>query len=496
VDRIVTKKLLYKAEYNDINSKENLPDLTVEEIRNVLMIIDKGIIHNEYNQSCRHEYELNGFPINFRGVLEGTRKDISFIYKIKTSEVDYQTGKVLFFRINNDRQKVSIVSFFTKPKNNTSEHRIYQIGPKTSDSMELINSFVSERVQPETEGFSEEELVIFYENMKNSKEFSTFSDTIKHYILLNLIRTDEEGVINSKYEEINKEYLEIRNRIRENYEKEEVTEEIKAGKSLELPSSLEQKIKPSKTTISTSKSLLYKQEYKNIENIPEITPEQIGDILVQLQMIPHYLDYEINPFSVNFRNIKNGTRKDLSYHYAHMVPIFSDTPDEQGITQIIRYNIKERVIKVDMVSFFTIIKDGVSEFRIYQIGRRYGTDDLTVNDLYGLGELNYDVKLYDEAIKLFKRGLEIKKDDLDFLVILGLCYVCKEEFGEAVRVYQKVLEIDSEDAITWDNLGIAYERSGDLENARKAYQKASGLEPEDKEIKEHFEQIDNRFKQG
>ncbi len=32
---MVSKKLLYKAEYEDINSKEDLPDLTVEDIRSI-----------------------------------------------------------------------------------------------------------------------------------------------------------------------------------------------------------------------------------------------------------------------------------------------------------------------------------------------------------------------------------------------------------------------------------------------------------------------------
>lgn len=403
---------------------------------------------------------------------------------------------MLFLRINNDRQMVNIVSFFTKPKNSTSEHRIYQIGPKTSDSMEMINSFISERIKPETEGFSEEELVIFYEKLKNSKEFSTFSDTIKLHILFNLIRSDENGVINSKYEEINEEYLEIRNRIREDYEKEEVTDSLQGIKDSELSSNLDQKIKPSKTTISVTKSLLYKTTVSVTKSLLyKFTPEQIGEILINIQMIPHFLDYEEKTQPINFRNIKEGTRKDLSFHYAHMVPIFGDTPDAQGFAQIIGQEIKSRIIKVDIISFLTNIKNGATKLRIYQIGRRYGADDLTVDDLYGLGELNYDAELYDEAIKLFKRGLEIKQDDPDILALLGLCYVCKDEFTEAVRLYKKALEIDSEDAITWDNLGIAYEYLKDLENARKAYQKAFELEPEDNEIKEHFEQIDNRFNQ-
>ena len=154
------------------------------------------------------------------------------------------------------------------------------------------------------------------------------------------------------------------------------------------------------------------------------------------------------------------------------------------------------MIKVDNVSFFTNVKDGINEHRIYQIGARYEAKEFTVNDLFGLGELNYGAELYDEAIKLFMRGLEIDKDNPDFLVHLGLCYICKDEFSEAVRLYQKALEINSEDAITWENLGIAYEYLKDKENAKKAYQKAFELEPEDKEIKEHFEKIENRFNQG
>lgn len=58
---------------------------------------------------------------------------------------------------------------------------------------------------------------------------------------------------------------------------------------------------------------------------------------------------------------------------------------------------------MDIVSFFTIPKDGKFEHRIYQLGRRYGSDEYTINDLFGLGELNYDIKNYDKTIEFYTR---------------------------------------------------------------------------------------------
>ena len=70
---MVTKSLLYKNKYQDIDSVDSLPDLHSEDIGQLLVDIDR--IWPFIN--C----EFKTFPVNFRNILEGTRKDIVFSYK-------------------------------------------------------------------------------------------------------------------------------------------------------------------------------------------------------------------------------------------------------------------------------------------------------------------------------------------------------------------------------------------------------------------------------
>ncbi|MFX1591975.1 MAG: tetratricopeptide repeat protein [Promethearchaeota archaeon] len=244
--------------------------------------------------------------------------------------------------------------------------------------------------------------------------------------------------------------------------------------------------------MSRTKSMIYNKEYNENEPVPELDINQIGEILIEAEMIPHFLDYELVNHEVNFRNIKEGTREDIIFHYVDYLPIFQEPKDRIESVQINGYRYRDTITKVDIVSFFTNPKEGKYEHRIYQIGARYGSDDLSINDLYGLGELNYDIDDYDKAIKFYNQVLEYEPDDANILNNLGLAYVCKQEYGRAIHLYKKALEFESDDAIIWDNLGLAYEYNGDYEKAKEVYQTALKIDPNDPEIKEHLKEIQKK----
>lgn len=243
--------------------------------------------------------------------------------------------------------------------------------------------------------------------------------------------------------------------------------------------------------MSKTKSIIYKKQYSEEKTIPDLDVNQIGEILIEVDMIPHFLDYELVSHDVNFRNIREGTRNDIIYHYVDTLPIFKKSKKGGEYAQINSYKYRDTITKVDIVSFFTNPKEGKFEHCIYQIGARYGSDEYTINDLYGLGELNYDIEDYDKAIKFYNKALEYEPDDAAILTNLGLAHVYKQEYEKAIHLYKKALEIESEDAIIWDNLGLAYEYNGDYKKAEAAYQKAFELDPDDIEIKKHRERIRN-----
>lgn len=135
------KKLIYKTTYEKITSSEEIPNLTIENIRDILLEINKGIVSGTTMPPYDLKYEIQDFDVNFRNVLKETRKDITFFYKykyeIKDTETFTYTPKILGYRLDTVVQKVDIVSFFTKVKEGSTEHRIYQIGGRYSSSSEL-----------------------------------------------------------------------------------------------------------------------------------------------------------------------------------------------------------------------------------------------------------------------------------------------------------------------------------------------------------------------
>ena len=84
---------------------------------------------------------------------------------------------------------------------------------------------------------------------------------------------------------------------------------------------------------SISKSLLYKRFYKNISEsiIPNISIEQIGQILSEAQRLPPSASYELKEFPVNFKSVLEGTRKDIIFHYKHLIPEIKTSNDGNKI---------------------------------------------------------------------------------------------------------------------------------------------------------------------
>ena len=129
-----------------------------------------------------------------------------------------------------------------------------------------------------------------------------------------------------------------------------------------------------------TKSLLYKYTYQNIssvDSLPKIEIDNISQLLIDINCIWPSINYKITNFPVNFRNVMEGTRKDIIFSYKDKDPILGEPIFRNGemIPTLTGMKDTERIIKVDIVSFFTKIKDNLCEFRIYQLGRRYMGED-------------------------------------------------------------------------------------------------------------------------
>ena len=136
---MVKKTLIHKEVYNIISQKD-IPNLSVEKIAQIISNSPKAL-------STYSKYELDQFPVKFRNVIEGTRKDLTLHYSIKGVKLVYKDplefeGIKYYETFSHEESentilKVDYVSFFTKPKENINEHRIYQIGPRYSNKEEI-----------------------------------------------------------------------------------------------------------------------------------------------------------------------------------------------------------------------------------------------------------------------------------------------------------------------------------------------------------------------
>ena len=480
---MVNKTLLYKREYKNVE-ENSIPKFRPEDIGYILYTVKKGIIsqgvYGNYALFEENPLKIKKFPVNFRSVINSTRLDITFLYKTAFIEYDFDSGKKIGYKINDDVERVDITSFFTNIKNSISEHKIYQIGGRYSKSIKDIKGF-----RDDIRDKSLEEKEALLEGITKSGEFKSFHPR-KQEFYLNILREIYHKL------SLEKKYWKIQRKVEDAINKQINTRRFVEGElNVDVnPFKVDLKefefLKESKAEVSKTKSLLHKREYTKGTTIPDFNIEEIGDILYMLEYIPRHLDYEVATHNVNFKNVDEKTRKDIIYHYADKIPIV-----ENG--EFKGYKYLDRITKVDVVSFFTKEKDGIVEFRIYQIGRRYGSIGYTIDDLFGLGELNYDSENYDKAIEYYTRVLELEPEDSNTMNNLGLALVCKFKYSEAISFYQKALEIDSEDSITWDNLGLAYEYNNEYEKAKEAYQKALDLDSSDVEVKQHLIDINEKI---
>ena len=368
------KTLLFKHEY-EVVDKKTLPSLSSEEVGHILLTIEQIPMFEE------KEIVPKQFPEKFRSIINETRLDLTFIYSLKTPQYDTSFKKIIGFQVDDNKQKIDIVSFFTKIKDSKSEFRIYQIGGRYSEATEDAREF-GRGLKNKTK----EEVLSLLEEIVKSKEFRKSHPANKFYYL-NKLRESYRQINNDKrYWKIQRE-IEKNEGNRMNFLRM-VKEDLKIDEnpfniSLEKFSFL----KDDKIRTPRTKSIVYKAKYSEGKRIPKLTIQEIGNLLIEYKMIPHYLDFEEVKHQVNFRNIKEGTRIDITYHYAHIVPIFGDDVDERGFLRAIGREITGKIIKVDNVSFFTNVKNGVCEHRIYQIGARYEAKDLTTNDISGLKAL-------------------------------------------------------------------------------------------------------------
>jgi len=125
-------------------------------------------------------------------------------------------------------------------------------------------------------------------------------------------------------------------------------------------------------------------------------------------------------------------------------------------------------------------------FQLQQSGQfveaeRHYLEILTVepnnsNVLNLLGILKYQNKQYSEAAVYIKKAIEIKPCAY-FYETLGKVQFGAGDFDEAIKSYKKSIELEPEVFDTWFNLASVFKKDKQFQNAIEAYQKALTINP-------------------
>lgn len=124
-----------------------------------------------------------------------------------------------------------------------------------------------------------------------------------------------------------------------------------------------------------------------------------------------------------------------------------------------------------------------------------GSEEMAIRKRWSVA-LAYLAKGYREkgeladAILVYNKALEIKPNDVDVLVNLGIAYRDKQVFDRAIGCFRQALAMRAQDSMIWVNLGLVYQRLGDAGAAMTAYKK--GVDSNPWNAKAHFN-LGNHF---
>jgi len=101
-----------------------------------------------------------------------------------------------------------------------------------------------------------------------------------------------------------------------------------------------------------------------------------------------------------------------------------------------------------------------------------------IDDHRNLGMAFYRTQMYDEALREYRRIIEIRPDHYEARFYLGLIHFRKGEYAESATEFLEAIAIEPKKAAAYNNLGMSLELMGEREDAARQYRKAIELSTE------------------
>jgi len=103
--------------------------------------------------------------------------------------------------------------------------------------------------------------------------------------------------------------------------------------------------------------------------------------------------------------------------------------------------------------------------------------DNDIEALFDQGINKFNVDAYDEAIKIFKKVLEMTPDHPDALYYIALAWANKGDDSQAIADFTKAVEKDPFDTDSLIGRGQAWQRKGKVKRALADFKKALSIDP-------------------
>jgi Tfp pilus assembly protein PilF len=96
----------------------------------------------------------------------------------------------------------------------------------------------------------------------------------------------------------------------------------------------------------------------------------------------------------------------------------------------------------------------------------------------------------DDAVAAYRRAIELNELDAWSMNNLGLLLFEQQRAGDALPLFAKAVELRKEVPAFHNNLGMAHEHTGDFENAATAYKQALAADPGYDKAKQNLARVE------
>jgi tetratricopeptide (TPR) repeat protein len=147
--------------------------------------------------------------------------------------------------------------------------------------------------------------------------------------------------------------------------------------------------------------------------------------------------------------------------------------------------------------FRQILKTRRMEMSLSQLQGKVTKGEATAQELYELGSIYLDKKIFSQAIVLFQKALKSEQmeeaETAPIYNALGFAYFAQEQFDLAIKQYKEAIKLSPDYVTALNNLGHAYEKKQLMTQAVEAYDQALVYEPQNETAKRRAESLKKRL---